>query len=383
MKNVLLIGIGGVYNYGCEAIIRGTVNILKSINPDIDIFYASYNAEDDRRRLSDCPISIIARPKRKRWTFHNILRKCLSYIGVSYTVPYDTISFLSGFDTVFSIGGDIYTLSSNGMYSVSLPLFLEQCQKKGLDYILWGASVGKFEKNPAALSFFCSHLPKINLIVAREKNTVDYLQSLNVVHNVCLAPDPAFFVECPIAINKHESGQLTIGINLSPLSALYEYENLDVAIQRQSEAIINLMKGMQCRIILLPHVISPSVHDNDFMYLKSICQIIEEPYRSNIILVDSDPGFVGLKSFISKCDFVIAARMHCAVNAITMSVPTLFLSYSEKARGMAEFVYSSNETVISLSEFENTSLVVEKLKNWKWISRLNEIKQFDFNKILK
>ena len=29
MKNVLLVGIDGVYNYGCEAIVRGTVKILK------------------------------------------------------------------------------------------------------------------------------------------------------------------------------------------------------------------------------------------------------------------------------------------------------------------------------------------------------------------
>ena len=43
MRNVLLIGIGGVYNYGCEAIVRGTVNILKSINPEVKISYASYN----------------------------------------------------------------------------------------------------------------------------------------------------------------------------------------------------------------------------------------------------------------------------------------------------------------------------------------------------
>ena len=51
MRNVLLIGIGGVYNYGCEAIVRGTVNILKSINPEVKISYASYNYEDDVQRL--------------------------------------------------------------------------------------------------------------------------------------------------------------------------------------------------------------------------------------------------------------------------------------------------------------------------------------------
>ena len=47
MKNVLLIGIGGVYNYGCEAIVRGTIEILRNVDPAIKISYASYNYEDD------------------------------------------------------------------------------------------------------------------------------------------------------------------------------------------------------------------------------------------------------------------------------------------------------------------------------------------------
>ena len=64
MKNVLLIGIGGVYNYGCEAIVRGTVNILKTINPNVHISYASYNYEDDVRRLADCDIRIVKRDRK-------------------------------------------------------------------------------------------------------------------------------------------------------------------------------------------------------------------------------------------------------------------------------------------------------------------------------
>ena len=75
--------------------------------------------------------------------------------------------------------------------------------------------------------------------------------------------------------------------------------------------------------------------------------------------------------------------MHCAINAITMSIPTLFLAYSEKAKGMAEFVYDSKGAVISLADFENIPLIIEKLKNWNWVSKYKEIRKFDFAKILK
>ena len=134
--------------------------------------------------------------------------------------------------------------------------------------------------------------------------------------------------------------------------------------------------------MLIPHVLSPNANDNDLSYMKLIYGEMPEKYQSKIRIVESDPGFVGIKDFIRQCDFVVAARMHCAINAITMSVPTLLLSYSEKAKGMAEHVYGTKEAVIGLTEFENTTVVVNKLKNWNFTSRLEEIQKYDFAKIL-
>lgn len=43
-----------------------------------------------------------------------------------------------------------------------------------------GASVGKFEQNLKALNFFKKHLKSVDLIVAREIVTVNYLNSLGI-----------------------------------------------------------------------------------------------------------------------------------------------------------------------------------------------------------
>lgn len=381
MKKILLIGIAGVYNYGCEAIVRGTVEILKTLSPRIEVTYASYNFEDDRKRLSDCDIKILSRPRQKRWSWRNILRKCLSYLHIPYSIPYDKLDWVMGFDTVFSIGGDIYTLAPDGSYNASLPLFLEQLQQRGIKYILWGASVGKFEKNHLALRFFSQHLWKADLIVSRESNTWKYLQSLGLNANVCLAPDPAFFVKNPVSLIPKRHEGIVIGINLSPLSAFYEYGNIEKAVAVQAEAVMRLIERMGCEVLFLPHVLSPDKSDNDLLYMKAIYDRLPKNFQDKVMIIDSDPGFVGLKRFIVKCDYVIAARMHCAVNAITVSVPTLFLSYSEKAKGMAEFVYGSKDMVIPLGDFENTQLVIERLEKCKFQSRIEEIRGFDYNKI--
>ena len=378
MRNVLLIGIGGVYNYGCEAIVRGTVNILKSINPEVKISYASYNYEDDVQRLTDCDIHIIQRKRIGRWSFHNIMRKLLSLIRINYVLPYDSTDWIDGYDTVFSIGGDIYTLYPDAAYDASLLLFLEKCQAKGIKYVLWGASVGKFEKNSKALAFFKKHLERIDLIVTREWVTVDYLKSLGIVQNVVFAPDPAYFVECPFWEKNEKTQGITLGINLSPLSALYHYGNLEIAINKQVEAICGLVREINCRLIFLPHVFSNSMNDNDLSYLEQIANKVR-PKGYSVDVVNSDPGFIGLKKFLNKCDFVIAARMHCAVNAITMNIPTVFLSYSEKAKGMAEYVYNTKNAVLSLSEFEDYGKVANIIKKWDEKSCINSIKKFQFD----
>ena len=185
---------------------------------------------------------------------------------------------------------------------------------------------------------------RLNLIVTREWVTVDYLKSLGIVQNVVFAPDPAYFVECPFWEKNEKTQGITLGINLSPLSALYHYGNLEIAINKQVEAICGLVREINCRLIFLPHVFSNSMNDNDLSYLEQIANKVRAKGYS-VDVVNSDPGFIGLKKFLNKCDFVIAARMHCAVNAITMNIPTVFLSYSEKAKGMAEYVYNTKNAV--------------------------------------
>ena len=377
MKKVLLIGIGGVYNYGCEAIVRGTVNILKTIDNRIEVYYASYNYEDDIKRLNGCDVKIIRASKFKRWSIRNILKKLCTYIDY---IPF--VDWIKEYDTVFSIGGDMYTLSSDNDFNKSLPLLCEKCKKNGLRYVLWGASVGKFERNPKALKFFRKHLSKVDSIIVRETHTFDYLYKIGISRNVVLAPDPAFFVAPKLCVHT-KSIYNVIGLNLSPLSALYEYGNLSDAIEKQVKAIMQLIDVRKCTILLLPHVISADYNDNDLTYMRDIYSRLPRSYHSAVELIDSDPGFIGLKHFIMRCDFVIAARMHCAVNAVSTGVPALFLAYSEKAKGMAEYVYGSNEPVIPLMDFENTSKISYLLDNWKYSLNLSSLRAFNFKNVLK
>ncbi len=363
MKKVLLIGIGGVFNYGCEAIIRGSVDILKRNIPGVEIYYASYNYCYDFEKLKDCDVKVIER-KRGRMIFRRSLKKLLSFLGVKYNIPYDSLSWIRkyGFDTVLSIGGDIYTLSAKGEYNESLPRFCEKLQSMGMRYFLWGASVGPFTANKKAERFFKNHLEKVDKIVCREENTVKYLNSIGIYNNVVLAPDPAFFVSDNDSVTLSYEEKKYIGLNLSPLSSLHFYKNLDLAVEVQAGIISGIIKKYDKEVLLLPHVFSFNIYDNDLDFLKKVYDWLPDEYKKKTILVSEDLGFIGIKKYIRQCCSVVAARMHCAINSIACDVPAIFLSYSEKSRGMSEYVYGTDKYAIKLSdikkleEFDLTSL---------------------------
>jgi polysaccharide pyruvyl transferase WcaK-like protein len=354
MKKFLLIGIGGVYNYGTEAIVRGTEKILHSRWPDAKIFYASFRPEDDRRRLVGCDVEVIPRQKLGRYSPRNITRKLLSYCGVQYRPCFDPPKQADGMDAVFSIGGDIFTLNKNNNFNASLAKFGNAVLAKNIPYILWGGSVGPFTANPSAEKFFKNHLSKVTLITAREKETVNYLASLGITSNVILAPDPAFFVGNEIVKEgKAKTDEpLTIGINLSPLSVRHLNLDLDDVLLQQAQAIEGIIKKFDANIFLIPHVWCDfNEGDDDFRYLKKLKQKISNCFHEKINLIDNDPGFIGLKKVLIQCDLVIASRMHCAINATSCHVPTIFLSYSKKSQGMCEYVYGNQKWVLPLIEF--------------------------------
>lgn len=384
MKRVLLIGIGGVYNYGCEAIVRGTTAILRSTFPDIHIAYASYSHAYDAPRLADLDIEIIDRPSPyRKWSATNLFYGSLSRIGIRLQRPYDTsVSWADGYDAIFSIGGDIYTLDSDNGFDPSLPLFIERVLRRNPStrYILWGASVGPFDKNPKAVRFFSRHLALVHRIVAREQVTIDYLRSLSITDNVVFAPDPAFFVPFQPTQRKPSERRL-IGLNLSPLSAAYAYSSPAEAIAAQAETVRNLVIG-GADIVMTPHVQSSNGFVSDLLHMKKILDALPVDIASHVTLIEPDRGFVALKPILSQLDVMIAVRMHCAINAVTCQTPTIFLAYSAKARGMARLIYGNDSFVTPLETFADHKAMTRLIDSVTRPVNLDSIRAFDFRPIL-
>lgn len=363
-----LYGISGVYNYGCEAIVRGTEIILHEIWPNAHIKYASLRPEDDKRRLEGCDVEIIP---RKFHSFGSINRfnGLMAYqIGLySKKIFQEDVEWIEDCDAIFSIGGDLYTLPSKydpkKRYYNSLIHFGEFVKSRGKKFVIWGASIGPFEGYPKAKKVFVDHLSHVDLITSREPVTTRYLKDLGI-KNVVECADPAFSIPEQVHVNKN-SNKLHIGINLSPLSSIYSFKSdIDSIIKSQANLITKLIKHFNAQVTLIPHVVCNfDANDDDLRYLKQIKSFIADDVMDNLKLVEGDVGFIGTKKILSTCDVVIAARMHCAVNAISTGVPTIFLAYSKKSYGMAEYVYGNDKWVLSLNDFINTRKSFKLIKS--------------------
>lgn len=358
---VLLKGIGGVYNYGCEAIVRGTVNILRSIDESIEIDYASLRVEDDKKRLKDCAVNII--PARNKWGVRNVVKALLNRMQIKNKIISFNFNKIKKYNAVFSIGGDMYTIQPGDIYAEELVYLGNRCTKHSIPYIMWGCSIGPFEKNENIKRIFKEHLEKLPLIVAREQVTIAYLQSMGISKNVKFMFDPAFFVETTQKNDINTENIKTIGINLSPLSLSFLNMKEEDTIKKHAAAIEEIIKRLDANIIMLPHVVETIDSDNDYTYQKKVYEAVAKELKSKIQIVNDDPGFIGIKSYIKQCDIVISARMHCCINSITCKVPTIFLSYSEKSKGMSNIVYGTDKHCIPLSSF-NAEKIVDIINNF-------------------
>ena len=102
---------------------------------------------------------------------------------------------------------------------------------------------------------------------------------------------------------KPYEGKFTIGINLSPLSISYTDHVEEDVIHAQANTIEGLIKAFNARIVLIPHVVTDfNEGDDDLRYLRKIQKAVASEYQDALTLLESDPGFVGTKKELIKCD---------------------------------------------------------------------------------
>lgn len=355
----LLAGVDGTFNYGGEAIIRGTVRILRERWPACRITCASADPAADTQRLKDVP-GLRLVPSRRRWTAKRVLLGVARRVGIGTgsRLPL-RMDLMTGSDVMLSVGGDNYGFMNDRgeMHPLSLDLadLAERSLRRGKKVVLWGASVGPFDADPRTRERFARHLRRLSLITAREADTVAYLAQLGCAGNVATVADPAFLMqgEAGIVPFRRSGAGLIVGVNFSPASLAHVFGAGKPFAERR-RMMISCLRGLlhdeRVRVLLVPHVLDEgAVLNDDHRFLAGLlAEAGGEQERMR--LLPRGLGAARTKGALAGCDVVVASRLHCCVAAISSGVPTLLLAYSMKAHGLARYTYGHERWCLHVSD---------------------------------
>lgn len=368
-RQILFVGNGPYRNRGCEAIVRGTVEILtRTFGENIDArsgvmaspstVTAQLKGEHDPRVRHFSVSHVGPRLSAKWW-----MSQANARLGASFPAHVrDLDPQVPGAACALQLGGDNYSLDYGRPWEYMA--IDDVLRRRGVPTILWGASVGPFDADPEFAPAIHSHLAALDGIFVRETASRDYLARNGVAENVHLVADPAFVMTPaepadPAVRDLVMEGM--VGINISPLVARFSGTGGDVAAWRSvvADMIVAAAERLKRPILLVPHVGSEIPDEDDFAFMASLRDIVAPRVATPVRVTLPGLGAAELKWLIAQCTAFAGARTHATIAALSSAVPTLSLSYSVKAIGINNDIFGHQDfcrpvRTITPAEFADT-----------------------------
>lgn len=362
MKKFLFYHHGGSYNHGCEAIIRGTRNVIlrQYKNDDIHIYVSSEKVKEDRDYFCEDNIEFENANRLFDINYEKIKKLNSVYCYIFKSIPFfkyqfkNTINSAKKSNLIMSIGGDNYAYGKSYYLSAVDRKLRQYCDKS----VLWGCSIDDKYLNPKKHKNKIENLKQFSLIIARESITYNSLVNLGI-KNVKLYPDPAFTLDYDKNIEVDFKLNNTVGINVSKLILDYDKETKHT-LNAYKNLICYILENTNYQVALIPHVVCETT--NDIEAQNEVLKLIPEFYRDRIFTIEKG-NCEDLKSIISKCRFFIGGRTHATIAAYSTCVPTLVIGYSVKAKGIAKDLFGTYENyVISYKNIDKEDEMIEGFK---------------------
>ena len=348
----LLVGNASYLNRGCEAILRGTVKILRNAFGECRFTNANFDVTDPPYMPVESDPDVVHRPLptirrlSARWTAVKAAERL--WPSMAHQMRFgDLHDGLEQSEIVLSVGGDNYTLD------YGIPRKFVDLDKyvlaHGRPLVIWGASVGPFDQRSEFADVMHEHLRReVTAIFVREKRSYDYLIE-HGIDNVHLMSDPAFVMDTEPVSRSDLGFELpdgAIGLNLSPLMARHVTNGDEEAWERVGVDIAReLLKKYDRSVLLVPHVTSS--HSDDHLLLSRIGSQLADP---RVMIVPKTLSAGQTKYVISQLACLVAARTHATIASLSTCVPTVSLAYSRKAWGINEMMFGHTSYVIAPTE---------------------------------
>lgn len=324
----------GSKNHGCEAIVRGSMNIICNSDTAAEFTLSSYNPDTDAGING---IRITSAQTRNLNGFEKMVAAIDLKINHSENYSLEKmnspiVANAADSDICLSIGGDTYCYGDNH----SVQVLTRELKKAGKKVVLWGTSIGEEDLTESKLE----SLKDFDAIFAREPITYNLLKEKDANKNICLFSDPAFCMErekiTPIDGFTREN---TLGFNISPLAASGNRNTVKIC----EDFISYVLANTTMKVLLVPHVVEDNNNDYDFM--KPFYDRFADTDR--IAILPPELNAMQYKGYIANTRFFIGARTHATIAAYSSGVPTIALGYSVKARGIAKDIFGEEKYVLN------------------------------------
>lgn len=355
----LFVGNGPYRNRGCEAIVRGTMEILSRVwgtgiaahagvmaSPGT---VAEQQAGEIDPRVTNFPISHVGARLSKKW----IMAQANKRLGTHF--QHHTLDLQGrheGVRAALQLGGDNYSLDYGRPWDyMAVDRYL---QKRGVPVFIWGASVGPFNQDAEFAPVIHAHLKTLAGIFVRETETQAYLSQHGISQNVHLVADPAFVMQknTPAPEVQALVSEQTVGINISPLMARFAgASGVDTWREKTAEMVIACGQRTGRPLLLIPHVASPKPDEDDYTFMESVRRKVGDRAGVRVDIVPA-VGAAELKWIIGRCVAFAGARTHSTIAALSSRVPTLSLSYSVKAIGINQDIFGHQKFCQSVKTIE-------------------------------
>lgn len=201
-------------------------------------------------------------------------------------------------------------------------------------------------------------LGRCALVATRDSRGEDQLRQVLggwLPDRVVTCPDVAFTLDPvpvarerePFALDRTDERQL-IGLNVSGLLLLSEQRfGLKEPYSKLIRAIVDwALSDPDRRLLLIPHVISrvpppsdPSLYRrtgdvSDTLACRTVRQTLPVGLADRVGCLGWPYNESETKYLIGTCNFMIGARMHACISAVSQAIPTVTLAYSDKAAGV-------------------------------------------------
>jgi colanic acid/amylovoran biosynthesis protein len=364
VKRFYLSGQRTFRNRGCEAIVRSTVDLLKEQFGDVEVLVPSVNiardsaqwpnAADDGVRL----VRAYLPPPSRYWVqLQSLPLPLIKRAGWPFPLPRWLRRQLESVDAVLAVGGDNYSLD----YRIPSPIMSVDgwAMDMGKPVMLWGASVGPFEREPEFVEPVTRHLARMHFVAAGESMSHDYLVHKLGLRNVIRMAEPSFMLgKEPVDLapfwprgDGHEQC-----IKVSRLIERNKRQDKDLHAELAT-FIRHAVKKYQLGVLLIPHAdpLREDPRGGDAAYMEPLLARLAD-LGDSVKMMPNDFNAVQTKYVISYLRFFIGARAHPVISALSSGVPTVSIAYSVKACGINRDMFGNQEMVLQARNLSSATL---------------------------